>query len=400
MPRLRRADAERDAWRRVARLLCVRLDAMGDVLMTTPALRAAKESAPRHITLLTSPGGAEAARLVPDVDDVLVYEAPWVKATPARSDANGDRELIARLAAMRFDAAVIFTVYSQNPLPAAMVCYLAGIPRRLAHCRENPYQLLTDWAADFEPAGGVRHEVRRQLDLVARVGWRTSDERLRLAVPPAAAARVDAMIATLGLDLGPWAVVHPGASAPSRRYAPERFAAVIRALARDHGWRIALTGTGEEAPLLESLRGAGGNGAVSLAGALDLAELGALIARAPLLISNNTGPVHVAAAVGTPVVDLYALTNPQHTPWRVPSRVLYHDVPCRTCYRSVCPEGHHLCLDGVPPARVVAAAVDLARAGRAAPAGDGLPVAAHDAPGSVSSLRTGAVARSAAERPR
>ncbi|MGA8351985.1 MAG: glycosyltransferase family 9 protein, partial [Isosphaeraceae bacterium] len=70
---------------------------------------------------------------------------------------------------------------------------------------------------------------------------------------------------------------------------------------------------------------------------------------------NNTGPVHVAAAVGTPVVDLYALTNPQHTPWGVPNRVLNHDVPCKYCYKSVCPEGHHHCLTLVPPEAVVEA---------------------------------------------
>jgi ADP-heptose:LPS heptosyltransferase len=67
----------------------------------------------------------------------------------------------------------------------------------------------------------------------------------------------------------------------------------------------------------------------------------------------------VAAALGVPVVDLYALTNPQHTPWQVPSRVLSHDVPCRWCYRSVCPMGHHLCLRGVEPDEVVAAVHDL-----------------------------------------
>ena len=82
----------------------------------------------------------------------------------------------------------------------------------------------------------------------------------------------------------------------------------------------------------------------SLAGQLGLADLAALIALAPVLVTNNTGPAHVAAAVGTPVVDLYALTNPQHTPWGVPSRVLFHDVPCKFCYKSVCPERHHDCL--------------------------------------------------------
>src|SRR5205823_9895959 len=94
----------------------------------------------------------------------------------------------------------------------------------------------------------------------------------------------------------------------------------------------------------------------SLAGRLGLADLAALIGLAPLLIANNTGPVHVASAVGTPVVDLYALTNPQHTPWMVPSRVLSHDVPCKWCYKSVCPQGHHDCLRKVTPESVAAAA--------------------------------------------
>ena len=98
---------------------------------------------------------------------------------------------------------------------------------------------------------------------------------------------------------------------------------------------------------------------LSLVGQLDIAELIALLQAAPLLLSNNTGPVHLAAAVGTPVVDLYALTNVQHTPWQVPHRLLFHDVPCRVCYRSICPEGHHHCLELVTPDQVVAAILDL-----------------------------------------
>ncbi|MGN5478419.1 glycosyltransferase family 9 protein [Cupriavidus basilensis] len=76
-------------------------------------------------------------------------------------------------------------------------------------------------------------------------------------------------------------------------------------------------------------------------------------------MSNNSGPVHIAAALGTPVVDLYALTNPQHTPWQVPHRTLFEDVPCRHCYKSTCPQGHHRCLRGVSPAAVIAAAQAL-----------------------------------------
>ena len=97
----------------------------------------------------------------------------------------------------------------------------------------------------------------------------------------------------------------------------------------------------------------------NMAGVLGLGELAALIARANVLVSNNTGPVHIASSVGTPVVDLYALTNPQHTPWQVPNRVLYHDVPCRYCYKSVCPRGHNDCLRRVRPDEIVEATCEL-----------------------------------------
>ena len=97
----------------------------------------------------------------------------------------------------------------------------------------------------------------------------------------------------------------------------------------------------------------------SLAGQLTLGELGALIADAALVVCNNSGPAHLAAAAGTPVVVLYALTNPQHTPWKVPCRVLNHSVPCRNCLKSVCPQGHHRCLLGVEPETVADAAVEL-----------------------------------------
>jgi len=347
-------------WAGAGRVLAVRLDALGDVVMTGPALRALQAArAGRRLTLLTSPAGAAAGRLLPGVDGLIVYDAPWMKATAARADPEPDVAMIARLAGLRFDAAAVFTTYSQSPLPAALLCYLAGIPRRLAHCRENPYQLLTDWIPDAEPGAGVRHEVRRQLDLVAAVGGRLADERLALRVPAAAAARAAALLEVVGLDdIHPWIAVHPGGSAPSRRYPAERFAEVVRGLA-EAGVAVLLTGGAGEQPLVRAIQQAAGVATHSLAGRLGVAELAAVLARARVLVSNNTGPVHIAAAVGTPVVDLYAQTNPQHTPWSVDHRVLFHDVPCKYCYKSVCPHGHHDCLARVTPESVVAATLEL-----------------------------------------
>lgn len=334
---------------------------MGDVLMTGPAIRALKAGGGR-ITLLTSRSGAAAARLLPEVDEIIEYQSPWMKATGHGDAAAVDRALIEELRGKKFDGAVIFTVYSQNPLPAAMFCYLAEIPLRSAHCRENPYRLLTDWVPEPEPERKLRHEVRRQLDLVAAVGFEAADERMRISISPSAKRSVVQALDKLGVDadLRNWVVIHPGATAESRRYPPAKFAEVSRILVEEFSLQAVFTGTAEEMPLVESIRREMANlDASSLAGKLDFEQLAALVSIAPVLISNNSSPVHLASATGTPVVDLYALTNPQHTPWGVPSRVLFADVPCRFCYKSICPEGHHACLEAVEPRAVVRAALEL-----------------------------------------
>ncbi|WP_338911288.1 glycosyltransferase family 9 protein [Mycetohabitans rhizoxinica] len=355
-------------WSNARRILCVRLDNMGDVLMTTPALRALKgDDGRRHLTLLTSSVGAALDGHLPMVDQMWGYDAPWVKHPNASPDAAPDLAMIERLAAGRFDAAVIFTVYSQSPLPAAMMCWLAGIPLRLAHCRENPYRLLTDRVAETEPHQRVRHEVVRQLELVRSIGATTTNWQMEFAYSEqdrrSLQRRLQAVRRRQGAPFaqpghGRWLVVHPGASAPSRRWPAERFGEVAAQLAPQFD-AVAVTGSAAESALVDAVCARAGKRAVPLAGRLSLGEMGALVGAADVLITNNSGPAHLAAAVGTPVVDLYALTNPQHTPWRVPHRVLSTDVPCKYCYRSECSEPGHPCLTGVGVDEVVAAARSL-----------------------------------------
>jgi lipopolysaccharide heptosyltransferase II len=345
----------------VRRRLAVRLDAAGDVLMTTPAIRALRaRAADEWLAVLTSPAGAEVAHLLPEVDEVIVYDAPW---TRPDGDPAADRALVDRLREGRFDGAVIFTVHSQSALPAALVCRLAGIPRRLGHAHETPYGLLTDWVPDPEHDAPRRHEVRRQLDLLATVGIEPDEPHLSLHVPASAAVAMRERLDRLGLGRGaaPWVVVHPGAAAASRRYPAQRHAAVVRALVAGHGLRVVLTGSAAEAPLVATVATLAGVATTSLAGELRFGDLAALLAVTPVLVAGNTAVVHLAAAVGTPVVVAYAGTNSQHTPWGVPARVLTADVPCLGCRRSVCPLGHGRCLADIPPEAIVDATLDLLR---------------------------------------
>lgn len=350
-------------WQQARDVLCVRLDSLGDVLMCTPAMRALKEDHPqRRLTLLTSHSGAAAARYIPELDGVMAYPAPWMKSS---ADQNAtahsvDGAMLTQIAARQFDAAVIFTSYSQSALPAALLCHLAGIPLRIAYCRENPYGLLSDWVPESEPERTVRHEVQRQLDLVASIGCRSAATELSFKVPDQDLAHVRRLLRAYGIGAhDQFVLVHPGASAASRRYPAHLWAQAIAGLSQQHRGAIVITGEASEIALVDAIGEACAAPVVSLAGQLDLGQLGAAIAIATVVVSNNTGPAHMAAAIGTPLVDLYALTNPQHTPWQVEHRILYHDVPCRFCYKSVCPEGHHACLTKVEPTRVVQAVCSL-----------------------------------------
>lgn len=358
-------------WQGLQRVLALRMDNLGDVLMTTPALAALRQGWPdARLTLLTSPAAAAAAPHLEMVDEVWAARVPWMPG----SDGDSEAALIERLARGRFDAVVIFTVCTQSALPAALLCRMAGIPLRLAHSRENPYGLLTHWARETDDLarGSVRHEVRRQLDLVAGVGAPVADDRLRFELHDADRAAVAALLRREGIT--DYAVLHPGASAASRRWPADRFGAVARMLAAQGLTPVFCGGEGDAPQVRAAMPQAG---ALSLAGRLSLGELAALIEGARVLVANNSAPAHLAAAVGTPVVCLYALTNPQHTPWRVASRVLNHDVPCRDCLRSVCPQGHHACLRGVHATEAARAALALARPAASRRAAANTPV---DAP--------------------
>jgi lipopolysaccharide heptosyltransferase II len=315
-----------DAWRNHKNILCIRLDNMGDVLMSQPAMRALKQPGlDRQITLLTSSIGAAIAPFIREVDAVIPFDVPWVKT----DEAKGEQQLLAlsdELRSRRFDAAVIFASYSQNPLPAAMLCYQAGIKAVLGYCRENPYQLITDWVPDREPLDYIVHEVQRQLRLVETVGAVSADTDLSLRVPEESRQTIRARLAAFRIGRGrPWLVLHAGVSEEKRRYPADKYISACRSLI-GQGYKIVLTGSSSEQGYVSDITRRLGEGAANLAGDLSIAELIALIAAAPVVISNNTGPVHIAAAVGTPVVVLYAMTNPQHTPWKVSSRVLYFAV--------------------------------------------------------------------------
>jgi ADP-heptose:LPS heptosyltransferase len=341
-------------WAGLARLLVVRPDNLGDVLMTGPALAAMRAAAPQaQIDLLASPAGAPAAPLLPWVDGVVLAHVSWQRIEPVPGPP--DTGLVAELTARRYSAAVMLTSFSQSPWPAGYACQLAGIPVRAGTSKEFGGSALTHWVP--APDDGL-HQVDRALHVLERLGVPSRGIALRAEVPAAARSAARAALTAHGIEPdAPHAVLLPGASCPSRRYPAGRFREVTRMLAGS-GLPVAVCGPDYERVLVDEVAG-GTPGAAALAGELDVPALAGLLAGAAVAVANNSGGAHLADAVGTPVVVLFAGTElvEQFRPRSVPAEVLGIPTSCTPCRQFRC--AYQLeCLD-VAPEAVAAAALRL-----------------------------------------
>lgn len=345
------------AWLDAREILAIRPDNIGDVIMLGPALRAIKETSPHaRITLLASPAGATAAPLLPWIDDVIVERVVWqdvsgrVAFDPAREQA-----LIARIAERQFDAALIFTSFSQSPHSPGYVCYLAGIPLRAGESKEFGGSALT---TELRGAPDETHQVERNMRLVESLGFVARDRRLRVYLTDADREAARRLLRGVGVTPeAPYVVVHPGASAQARRYPAERYGAVARLLGA-HGWQVVVTGVEHERALLDVVERQAPH-APQIANDDRLSVYAAIIEQAALVVCNDTLPMHLADALLTPEVTLYAGTEleSQWRPRATHTVLLRRPTPCQPCYLFSCPIGQP-CLD-IPPEEVVTAAEAL-----------------------------------------
>jgi ADP-heptose:LPS heptosyltransferase len=333
------------------RVLIVRLDGAGDVLLAGPAVRAVAARA--EVTMLCGPAGTAAARLLPGAADVLTWAAPWVLADPPPIRRDDLDRLVTRLAELRFDEAVVLTSFHQSPLPTALLLRLAGIRRISGASVDYPGALLDVRLRPGEDLPEDIPEPERMLAITAAAGYPAVD-RNGLAVRPTPDV-------TGVVPDRPFVVVHPGAAVPARRW-PVRHAARAVELLADAGWSVVVTGGPDERLLTADVASATG---IDLGGHTDLGQLSGVLARAATVVVGNTGAAHLAAAVGTPVVSLFAPVVPavRWRPYRVPHLLLGDQgAPCRNSRARECPVPGHPCLAVVTPEAVVEAVAALAGA--------------------------------------
>ena len=333
-------------------VLVARQDSMGDVLLAGPAVRAVAAGA-GWVTLLCGPRGRAAAGLLPGVDEVVVAHAGWIDAEPRRVTRRGVDSVVDRLTELEIDQAVVLTSFHQSPLPLAFLLRMAGVPTIAAVSVDYPGSLLdVRHRVDDD-----LHEVERGLSLVATLGY-----RLPKGDDGALQVRRDLIAEGPDLGGGGYVVVHPGASVPARAWAPERHAALVDALVGG-GRRVVVTGSADERALTAMVAGGRRAGVVDLGGKVDLRGLAGILGGAEVVVVGNTGPAHLAAAVGVPVVSLFSPVVPtvQWRPWGVPQVLLgVQAAGCAGSRTRVCPLPGHPCLDGVSVGEVVAAVERLA----------------------------------------
>jgi ADP-heptose:LPS heptosyltransferase len=337
-----------------------RLDSTGDVLLQGPAVRAVAAGS-RRVTFCCGPRGAAAAELLPGVDEVLVFRAEWIDPDPKPVSRSAIEEFVARVAELRPEVGLILTSFHQSPLPLALLLRLAGVERLAAISEDYPGSLL-----DLRHrVPDEVHEVERSLSLVRAAGYELpagDDGVLRVQ-------RGGRLSPEVALHR-PYVVVHPGASAPARAWSPARHLELVDLLVSS-GRRVLVTGGVEDAALTAQVAAARRD-VLDLGGQTPLPVLAEVLAEAEAVVVGNTGPAHLAAAVGTPVVSLFAPVVPaaRWRPWRVPQVLLGHqDAPCAGSRLRVCPIAGHPCLDSVTPAEVVAAIEALAPTRRASGVG-------------------------------
>ncbi len=316
------------------RILFVRTDRLGDTLLSTPGLRALRASYPQAwISVLTSPTGLPAVENNPDAQDILVYDkrASWLD----------HWRLLRRLRAMRFDAAVI--AHCNNAVN--WLAFLAGIPRRIGHARKAGF-LLTQPLPNVK-ALGHKHEADHVLDLVkeacgeAFVAPPTRRPVFIVQKPEKDFAAL--MLKKMGISGHKKLIaVHAGSSAPSKRWPSRYFSELIGKLALHGDWQVLLVGGADEMDLSAGIIPAGTEKRiVDFTGLLNVPELAAMLERCALFISNDSGPVHLAAAVGTPIVAIFGRNRPGLGPksWGPlgdRDMVLQKDVGCTECLADDC----------------------------------------------------------------
>ena len=334
-------------------ILVIRLDEIGDAVMTTPLLRELRHAAPQAwITLVVNPTNLNLFETCPHADEVLAYD--W--RSPGRfQHVRRQRRALAlaktHLWKRRFDLALL-PRWDYDEYNATFLAYLSGAQRRVGYsddvaahksARKSGFNLLLTRRLDDS---ALKHEVERDLALLTAIGVEIHEDRLEvwpLEEDRALARRILQQGGASGrmlIGIGP-----SGGSSWLKQWPVERFVELCRRLHEQHGASFVIVGGPGDAHIAKALSAALGSAAIDAIGTTTLRQTAALLERCDLYIGNDSGPMHLAAACGVPVVALFGSSCPHRfRPWGAAHQTLWHELPCSPCQKRGHSDKCHVCI--------------------------------------------------------
>jgi heptosyltransferase-2 len=333
------------------RILVVRTDRIGDVLLSTPAIRALRYNYPAaYIAVMVSPYAKEIVEGNPDIDEVIIYDKDFKHRSWLRS-----LKFASRLGKKHFDLALILHPTNR----AHLIAFFAGIKRRVGFDRKLGF-LLTDRIRHTKQEG-QKHELEYSLDLVRHLGIQPQDKQLVMPIKPESEKWAEELFSRESLNaqdklLG----IHPAASCPSKIWPAERFAQAADKLADRYGFKVLIFSGAKDIRLAETLKNNLRHPAVNLAGKTSVSQLASVLKRCRLFISNDSGPVHIACAVGVPVISIFGRSQKGLSPQRWgplgrKDKILHREVGCIECLAHNCVKDF-VCLKSISVDDVISAA--------------------------------------------
>lgn len=327
---------------------------IGDVVMTLPAVAAIRKTWPRaRISVLAKPWVAEVYRLSPDVDDVILFQEPG-----RHAGIRGKIRLAGELRGGGFDCAILL----QNAIEAAILARMAGIPLRAGYNSDGRGWMLTHSVRRTKEIRRI-HQIDYYLEMVRALGCMSAGREVRLRPGTAYSDRTERLFAGFGIAENlPLIGIAPGAAyGPAKKWFPERFAAVADRLKTEFGAQVILFGSDGDRQSTAEVQKNARQPLIDVAGKTDLTEAIALISRCSLFLSNDSGLMHIAGALGVPTIAVFGSTNPVTTsPVGEKSLVIRHPVPCAPCLKPVCPTDFR-CMELIGVEEVFAAGKKLLR---------------------------------------
>ena len=336
------------------RILIVRTDRIGDVLLSTPVIKALRKEYPQaYISMIVSPYARDIVEANPYLDEVIIYDKDIKHKSWMRS-----LKFASRLKKKRFDLAIILHPTNRMHL----IAFLAGIPLRLGYNRK--FGFLNNLRKKHTKQEGLKHEAEYNLDLLSDLGIGGNVRDLFMPIKTESEEWVKDLLASNGIkETDKLLAINPGASCPSKIWPADRFAQVAETLAKRHNFRILIVAGAKDIPLANMVAQKLGDRVLDLSGKTSLSHLASILKRCSLFISNDSGPVHIASSLGVPVISIFGRNQPGLSPRRwgplgKKDKYLHKDVGCIQCLAHNCKK-EFACLKVISVEDVLSAAESI-----------------------------------------